>query len=126
MQQSYQKTQSIIRAQLANDSELDRFERIVNGDISTLSENEIESTGYVVHTLEAALWSLMTSNSYQEAVLKAVNLGEDNNTIAAVTGGLAGLYFGVAAIPETWLNQLVKLREITALCEEYERMLAEL
>jgi ADP-ribosylglycohydrolase len=65
-----------------------------------------------VDTLEASLWCLLTINNYQEAVLKAVNLGEDTDTVGAVTGGLAGIYYGLKDIPQHWLSQIQKLDEI--------------
>lgn len=69
-------------------------------------ENEIKSSGYVVDTLEAAVWCLLNSDSYQEAVLKAVNLGDDTDTVGAVTGGLAGLFYGFENIPSEWINAI--------------------
>ena len=93
------------------------FERITESHIAYFPRHEIESTGYVVHALEAALWSLLTSNSYKETVLKAVNLGDDTDTTAAIAGGLAGLYYGKADIPVEWLEKLVRRREIEDLCD---------
>lgn len=74
--------------------------------ITRKKKKDIISSGYVVTTLEAALWCLGTSKSYKEAVLKAVNLGGDTDTIAAITGGLAALKWGYSAIPEEWIDQL--------------------
>ncbi len=68
-----------------------------------LEENEIKSSGYVVDTLEAALWCFLNTTSYKECVLKAVNLGDDTDTVSAVAGGLAGLYYGMDALPKDWL-----------------------
>lgn len=82
-------------------------------DISNCHETDIHSTGYVLHTLEASLWCLMTTDSYEEAVLKAVNLGDDTDTTGAVTGGLAGLFYGYYKIPAEWVKQLAKFPEIT-------------
>lgn len=86
---------------------LTAFSRLLQDDIRALREDKIRSDGYVVHTLEAAIWCVLTSSSYREAVLKAVNLGEDTDTTAAVTGALAGLAYGWRAIPRTWLARLV-------------------
>ena len=80
------------------------FERI--SSIYALAEDEIRSSGYVVDTLEAALWALSTTASYKDAVLKAVNLGSDTDTVGAVTGGLAGIMYGLEAIPKEWLERL--------------------
>lgn len=70
----------------------------------------IKSSGYVVDTLEAAVWGLITTGSFEEALLKLVNLGGDTDSIAAVAGGLAGLYYGYDAIPAHWLA-VIKRRE---------------
>lgn len=88
-------------------------------DLKTVEKRErdtIKSTGYVVDTLEAALWCLLTTGSYRECVLKAVNLGEDTDTVAAVAGGLAGALYGYGAIPEEWLSVLIKRDYIETLC----------
>ena len=74
--------------------------------ILRMKQKDIESSGYVVTTLEAALWCFGTSKSYSEAVLRAVNLGGDTDTIAALTGALSGIKWGINAIPKEWVNQL--------------------
>lgn len=87
---------------------LKHFERILSWDIRDLPEDEIESSGYVVDTLEAAFWAFLTTRSYSDAVLKAINLGDDTDTTGAVTGGLAGMYYGVEGIPQAWQDGLVR------------------
>lgn len=74
--------------------------------IDVFSESEIRSTGYVVDTLEAAIWSVATTNTFKDAVLKAVNLGGDTDTIGAVTGALAGIIYGIEGIPKEWIDSL--------------------
>ena len=74
--------------------------------IEAYKENEIKSSGYTVHTLEAAAWSFLTTTSYEEAVVRAANLGDDADTVAAVCGALAGAYYGYATIPGEWRGQL--------------------
>lgn len=100
------------------------FSKIFSGKIDELPENEIHGSGYVVHTLEASLWCLLTTSSYAEAVLKAVNLGEDTDTTAAVTGGLAGIYYSYEAIPSEWVSQIAKKDEILDLAKRLEATLA--
>lgn len=80
-------------------------------------EQDIVSDGYVVNTLEAALWCLTSTNTYVDCVLKAVNLGDDTDTTAAIAGGLAGAVYGYNAIPQQWKNDLIKLDYIEQLCE---------
>lgn len=84
-----------------------------------LPDSEILSSGYVVHTLEAAIWCLLNSESYAECVLKAVNLGDDTDTVGAVAGGLAGLAFGYENIPKEWVDVIVKKDWIGKLCEDF-------
>ena len=81
-----------------------------------LSPQEICSSGYVVHTLEAALWCLLRAGDFRACLLEAVNLGEDADTVGAVAGGLAGLRWGLAGIPEEWLAVLAGREKIEALC----------
>ena len=104
-----------------SDDEWSVFSRIIHEDISSLSKSEITTDGYVVHTLEAAFWCLLSTNSYQESVLKAVNLGGDTDTTGAVTGGLAGFWYGFDAIPQEWLNILPKKNEINDICDYVTR-----
>ncbi len=72
----------------------------------TKSRSEIQSTGYVVHTFEAALWCIATTSTFRDAVLTAANLGNDADTVGAVTGQIAGARYGVSGIPEHWIRQL--------------------
>ncbi len=103
--------------------ELKYYSRLIEGKIQNIPEDQIYSTGYVVHTLEASIWCFLNSKSYKDAVLRAVNLGGDTDTIAAVTGGLAGTYYGYSNIPDRWLEKIVRLEEIINLIERfYERI----
>lgn len=106
----YSILQSEIPALLARkgiaSSETDHLKRLLENNIKNVKEGEIKSSGYVLHTLEASIWCLLTTESYEDAVLKAVNLGEDTDTTGAVTGGLAGLLYGYSNIPKEWIEQL--------------------
>ncbi|MDR2237286.1 MAG: ADP-ribosylglycohydrolase family protein [Chryseobacterium sp.] len=104
--------------QCFNPKEIELFNRVLKNDISTCSEDEIKSGGYVLHSLEASLWCFLNSESYSEAVLKAVNLGEDTDTTGAITGGLAGIYYGFKNIPQEWRDVLVRKEDIEKLCEK--------
>jgi ADP-ribosyl-[dinitrogen reductase] hydrolase len=97
------------------------FFRILSGRIFDLKEEDIHSSGYVIHTLEAALWCFLNTGNYAEAVLKAVNLGEDSDTTGAVTGGLAGLFYGWQAIPQEWLAVLARREEIEDLSRRLDK-----
>lgn len=98
---------------------LPAFARADPAVLLALPREEVRSGGYVVDTLEAALWCLLHAGSYRECVLEAVNLGEDTDTVAAVAGGLAGLQYGPGGIPAEWLGALAKRQEIEALCRAF-------
>ncbi len=97
------------------------FDRMLKGNIQDLPEGRIKSTGYVLDTLEASVWCLMTTENYRDAVLKAVNLGEDTDTTGAVTGGLAGLLYGYKSIPEEWIDLLARKDDIEDLAARVKR-----
>ena len=98
-------------------SEITHFTRLTDVPaFSALSADAINSGGYVIDTLEASIWSLLTTDNFSTAVLRAINLGRDTDTTGAVTGGLAGLYYGFDEIPEMWLNALPKREEWYQLC----------
>jgi ADP-ribosyl-[dinitrogen reductase] hydrolase len=93
---------------------------IAQGTYRHKQESEIRGTGYVVDSLEAGLWCFFKSDSYEDAILRAVNLGGDTDTTAAVCGQLAGAYYGESDIPSAWLERLVMAGDIRRLALELE------
>lgn len=100
-------------------SELKHYERFLSEEIPQLPQDEISSGGYVVDTLEASVWCLMTTNAFVGAVLRAVNLGGDTDTTGTVTGGLAGLVYGVENIPKDWQSKIARAEELQKLMTEF-------
>jgi ADP-ribosyl-[dinitrogen reductase] hydrolase len=96
---------------LFDHSELGRFspniQTIASGAYRSKLKTQICGSGYVVQSLEAALWSFFTTESLEQAVLAAVNLGDDADTTGAVCGQIAGAFYGASAIPPRWLERLV-------------------
>ncbi len=93
----------------------------IRGAWKNVSEKSIESikpTGYVVDTVEAALWAFLTTESFKDAVLKAVNLGGDSDTIGAVCGQIAGAYYGLSGIPKEWIDALFQYDELLDLANK--------
>lgn len=101
-----------------HNEELHHYERLIRKSFPSTPEEEIKSSGYVVDTLEAAIWCLLNTDNYKDCVLMAVNLGEDTDTVAAVVGGLAGLYYGYDSIPQEWLSVIVKRDYVVSLCNQ--------
>lgn len=91
-----------------------------NDDIRFWPEYKIRSTGFVTDSLRAAMWCFLTTESYKDCVLRAVNLGEDTDTVAAIAGGLAGIYYGVGGrkgVPYKWIAKIPKRAYIEELCK---------
>lgn len=114
---AYRTAAADFSARFAGEAELRHFSRILSLDLGRLDRADIASTGYVVDTLEAALWCLLVSSSYESTVLTAVNLGGDTDTVASVAGGLAGLAYGADSIPAPWLSALARRADIEALAD---------
>jgi len=114
-----QEVRDYVATQNFNPTELTLFERTLSGGLLHEPADNIYSTGYVLHTLEASLWCFMNYETYSEAVLKAVNLGGDTDTTACVTGALAGLYYGTEHVPENWKDAIARKDDIITLAEYF-------
>lgn len=97
------------------------IQAIASGAYQQKSRDEIRGTGYVVESLEAALWCFWTTNSFEAAILMATNLGDDADTTAAIAGQIAGAYYGESGIPAAWLARLTMRVEITQLADQLRR-----
>lgn len=128
-QEAYQNMQKRVlafcREQAIDIQELTNFDRLLREDIQSLNEEDIYSSGYVLHTLEASLWCLLRQDNYADTVLAAVNLGEDTDTTACVVGGLAGILYGTEGIPEDWQKCLARLADIEDLAKRFQTNLSQ-
>ena len=108
---------SYYEKETAFEGELSHYERLRNlSEFANVPEDNIQSSGYVVASLEAALWSLITTGNFRDCELKAVNLADDSDTIGAISGGLAGLYYGYTNMPEEWLSVIQRREWIEEMC----------
>ena len=122
-ERAYFKMQKEILEFLNNNSEVSEdeikiFNRIIYKNISDFSVHQIQSSGYVVHSLEASLWCLLRNKTYSETVLEAVNLGYDTDTTGAIVGGLSGILYGEENIPKSWRETLVGEKKIIILANK--------
>ncbi|MBV9125951.1 MAG: ADP-ribosylglycohydrolase family protein, partial [Planctomycetes bacterium] len=95
----------------------EKVQAIAQGHYRAKAESAIAGSGYVVHSLEAALWCFWQTDDFRKAVLLAANLGDDADTTAAVCGQVAGAHFGEMGIPRNWLERLARSKEIRELAD---------
>lgn len=101
-------------------TEVLHFKSILSHDFPQNEKNSIKSSGYVIDTLEASIWSFLNSTSYESAVLTSVNLGNDSDTVGCITGGLAGLYYGIDSVPTKWAEQIARTNDIHELAKRFK------
>lgn len=101
------------------------IQNIADGSYRDKDEADITGSGHVVESLQAALWCFSRTDSYEEAILQATNLGDDTDTTAAICGQLAGAYYGCASIPGTWLSKMVMREKITEVADSLLEHTAE-
>lgn len=106
-------------ARFASHAEFSHFLVVLDTSLSVKTESAIQSSGYVLHTLTASIWCLLTTSSFSECVLKAVNLGDDTDTTGCVAGGLAGVFYGVEAIPPEWTAALPRKNDLSHLFQTF-------
>jgi len=93
-------------------------------NLLSFGSSEIHSSAYVIDTLESAIWCLLMGKTYKHTVLLAVNLGGDTDSVASVSGGLAGLAYGIERIPSSWKSSLLGWEQINAICIKYNKRLS--
>ena len=98
-----------------------RIREIATGGWRGKASGRIRGSGYVVESLEAAIWCFDSTDSFEEAVLRAANLGDDADTTAAVCGQVSGAFYGARGIPEHWLNRVSKRDEIIGYAEALQK-----
>ena len=118
--EAYDKVKNIDYSMFSKES-LDVYFRVLKEDINKVNIDDIKSSGYVVDTLEACLWVILNTESFKEAILNAVNLGNDTDTIGAITGSIAGIIYGYESIPNEWLESLAKREYLENLCNDFEK-----
>ena len=124
-QEAYAQICATIPVSLNHDlaPELSHFTRVLNGRLPLLPEAAIESSGYAVHTVEAAIWLLLLYDDFRSTALAAVNLGSDTDTTAAVVGPLAVLACARKGIPAEWLTVLARRSDVENLAARFSAIL---
>lgn len=102
---SYQLLSQQDYSMFSSDS-LEQYKRILSTELLSLSIDEISSSGYIVSTLEAVLWVILHTDSFEQAIIESINLGNDTDTVGAITGSMAGILYGYSSIPQKWIDSL--------------------
>ncbi|MFN0078740.1 MAG: ADP-ribosylglycohydrolase family protein [Prosthecobacter sp.] len=118
-QDALSQAQACFAGRYERSSEFSHFAHVMKDTIVEVPEHKIESGGYVIDTLTASLWCLLTTNSFSACVLKAVNLGDDTDTTGCVAGGLAGVFYGAEAIPAEWMAVLPRQNDLNLLFQTF-------
>ena len=89
-----------------SEESINLYDRLLKDDIRKLKIDEINSSGYIVDTIEASFWCLLNNKTYEDTIIDAINLGQDTDTIACIAGAMAGIIYGMDNIPKRWLDKL--------------------
>lgn len=119
---AYREIQNASYSQFSRSS-IDMYNRILKKNIAELPIEAIRSTNYIVDTLEAVLWTFLNTDSFNQAIIGAVNLGDSTDTVGACTGGLAGILYGIESMCPEWRIDLKKYTYIRAMCEKFDEVL---
>jgi len=111
------------RSKLEFIEEAEHYSRLENPDFKKTPMKEIKSSGYIVDTLEAVVWTVLNTTNYKESILQGINLGGDSDSIAAITGSITGLYYGYDSVPKKWISSIPQISYIEDLCEKFYQSL---
>lgn len=121
-EESYLKIKELDYSSYSKES-LEAYERILKNDIKKYKLDDIYSSGYIVDTLEASLWVLLNTNSFKQAIIGAINLGQDTDTIGAIVGSMAGIIYGINDIPKSWLENLKRKEYLMDLTLKFDNLI---
>ncbi len=106
-----------------NQQVIDKYERVLDGTLTILPKEKVKSSGYVIDTLDAAIWTVLHTNSFEDSIVEAINFGNDTDTLAAIVGSLAGILYSSENIPKEWLNSTLKIDYIKEKAEVFAKMI---
>lgn len=118
--ESYDKITKLDYSKYFSNDTITLYSRILDKEIPNLYSDDISSSGYVLHTLEAVLWVTLKSNNFKESIISSINLGQDTDTIGALVGGISGLLYDFESIPSSWLKDLKKRDYIEKIASKFE------
>jgi len=105
---------------------MNRYTRILDEQIEVQILDNIKSSGYIVDTLECSMWIFMNAQHYKEAIIASTNIGGDTDTIGAIVGSMAGIYYGFESIPSNWLDKVQRKDYLIEIVDRFEKSVAVL
>lgn len=121
--QAYINIQNLNYSKYYDEETISKYNRILKDNINEYKEETINSSGYVIDSLEASLWVILNTNNFKDSIIKSTNLGGDTDTIGAITGSMAGIIYGYNEIPKEWINSLLKKDYLLNLCTKFEMLI---
>ena len=106
-----------------SEESLELYNRILKNNLKDLKVHDIKSGSFIVDTLEASIWVTLNSKNYPESIIGAINLGEDTDTVGAITGSMTGIIYGYDEIPTKWLDKLLKKDYLIEIANNFEEVL---
>lgn len=119
--ESYKDICSIDYSKYYSKDTIDIYKRILDGNLKSIDIKDISSSGYVISTLEAVLWTILNTDTFKDSIIKSVNLGKDTDTVGAITGSLAGIIYGINGIPKEWLDVIPKKDYLDNLINSFDK-----
>lgn len=125
IKEAYENIKTIDYKQYFSSDACQKFDRILVEDLEKLSIDDISSSGYIVSTLEAVIWTVLKNEKFDETMISAIRLGGDTDTIAALVGAIAGIIYKESDIPKDWIDSLLKKEELMNRIDDYKQFLKE-
>ena len=119
IEQAWENTRQLSYTNCIDHDSFGAFGQLFAPDFIANAESIIGETGYVVDTLMTAVYSMLTGHDYESTILTAINMGYDTDTNAAVTGALAGAFYGIDSIPDRWEKKLLKRHILTRYADKF-------
>lgn len=118
---AFDKLHNIDYSQYFSAEAIQAHQQLLKGSFKFITYDKIKESGYVVDTLESVIYSILHSRDFESSILTAVNMGYDTDTVAGITGSIAGILYGKESIPNRWLEKLKKKEYLEKIAQEFDR-----
>lgn len=119
---SYNMVKFLDYKEFFDEDTIEFYNRLLKTNINSLRVDDLKSESYIVYTLETVLWIILNCNSTSEAIVGAINLGGDTDTIGALAGGISGILYGIEDIPSKWIDSMKNYNYLEELISDFEKV----